>query len=70
MEIGRVVYSPDYETQKKKLNFLRESAEERRKVERCSCCGTKGPGLKFVKSYGDKLCSECRIEWKDYKGFS
>jgi hypothetical protein len=35
-------------------------------VARCGCCGTEGPGLQMVKSFGDKLCPECRIEWRDY----
>lgn len=37
---------------------------------RCDCCGTSdhmhNASIKYVASYGGKLCPECRIEWRDY----
>jgi CRISPR/Cas system-associated protein Cas10 (large subunit of type III CRISPR-Cas system) len=60
MQVGRIVYSPDYGKQ---------SASTKPFEKRCGCCGTKG-AVKFVKSFGDVLCPECRIEWRDSrKGF-
>lgn len=61
MEVGRITYSPDYESAKPKQHPVRFLTEP----NRCGCCGTKG-GVKFVKSFGDNLCPECRIEWRDY----
>ena len=55
MQVGRIVYSPDYGKTTKTNPF----------EKRCSTCGTKGE-VKFVKSFGDNLCPECRIEWRDY----
>lgn len=60
MEVGRIVYSPTYGKQIQK-SFLDGKT--------CECCGTKGKDVKIVKSFGGALCSECRLDWKDYKGF-
>jgi hypothetical protein len=42
-----------------------KKAYEKNMVLHCSVCGTAGTDVKHVASYGDKMCSECRIEWRD-----
>ena len=66
MELGKVVYSPDYQSNPKPVKVSMVQVRKLYEESACANCGTPGK-FPMVKSYGGRLCPECKLEWKDYR---